>query len=72
MAADGSHQTRLTTARSGVESFHEPIWAPDGSAILVTTGRALEDQSQGVSGVAFDIARMTPDGVVGAVDDGHA
>ena len=64
MAADGSRQTRLTTARSGAESFHEPIWAPDGSAILVTTGRALEDESQGVSGVAFDIARMTPDGVL--------
>ena len=66
MAADGSRQTRLTTARAGAESFHEPIWSPDGSAILVTTGRALEDQSQGVSGVAFDIARMTPDGVLGA------
>lgn len=64
MAADGSRQTRLTTARSGAESFHEPIWAPDGSAILMTAGRALESQSQGVSGVAFDIARMTPDGVL--------
>ena len=66
MAPDGSHQTRLTTARAGAESFHEPVWSPDGSAILVTTGRALEDQNQGVSGVAFDIARMTPDGIVGA------
>ncbi len=66
MAADGSRQTRLTTASSGVESFHEPIWVPDGSAILVTTGRALEDPGQGVAGVAFDIARMTPDGVIGA------
>jgi Tol biopolymer transport system component len=62
MAPDGSRQTRLTTARSGAESYHEPIWAPDGSAILVIAGRALEDESQGIDGVAYDLAVLGADG----------
>ena len=62
MAADGSRQTRLTMARSGAESFHEPIWAPDGSAILAIAGRALEDESQGLEGVAYDLAVLGTDG----------
>ncbi|MET1231402.1 MAG: hypothetical protein ABWY52_00965 [Candidatus Limnocylindrales bacterium] len=73
MAPDGSRQTRLTTARSGAESFHEPIWAPDGSAILVIAGRALEDESQGVDGVAYDLAVLGPDGSrVRAITDSPA
>ena len=47
MAADGVAQTRLTTARAGVESFQEPIWRPDGAAIMVTAGRALAGREPG-------------------------
>ena len=65
MAPDGSRQTRLTTARSGAESFQEPIWAPDGSAMMITAGRALEDESQGVEGIAFDIMALSADGSPG-------
>ena len=62
MAADGSRQTRLTTARAGAESFQEPAWGPDGAAIMVTAGRALADEQQGVEGIAFDVAALGLDG----------
>lgn len=58
MAADGSRQTRLTTARKGVETFQEPVWTPDGAVIMVTLGRALEDEHGGAEGIAFDVGAI--------------
>jgi len=73
MAADGSRQTRLTTARAGVESYQEPIWTPDGAAVMVTAARALADETQGVGGVAFDIEALGLDGhPVAAITDSPA
>ncbi len=62
MATDGSRQTRLTTARAGVETFQEPTWTPDGAAIMVTLGRALADANEGTKGIAFDVGAIGIDG----------
>ena len=58
--------TSQTTLRGVVDGFADPVWSPDGTVVLLTHGRFLDDGTSQVG-----LAMIRPDGSgLGNVSDG--